>query len=111
MSKKNMKPVATAIGAAMAGALTIGTANAAENPFGLSDIGSGYTQLASSHEGKCGGEMKDKEGKCGEGKCGGDKKDAEGKCGGDKMGAEGKCGGEMKDKEGKCGEGKCGGNK
>jgi uncharacterized low-complexity protein len=96
MSKKSMKPVATAIGAAMAGALTIGTANAAENPFGLSDIGSGYTQLASSH----GGEMKDKEGKCGEGKCGGDMKDK-----------EGKCGGEMKGKEGKCGEGKCGGNK
>ena len=70
MSKKNMKPVATAIGAAMAGALTIGTANAAENPFGLSDIGSGYTQLASSHGD---GEMKDKEGKCGEGKCGGNK--------------------------------------
>ena len=91
MSKKNMKPVATAIGAAMAGALTIGTANAADNPFGLSDIGSGYTQLASSH----GGEMKDKEGKCG----------------GDMKGKEGKCGGEMKGKEGKCGEGKCGGNK
>ena len=108
MSKKNMKPVATAIGAAMAGALTMGTATAAENPFGLSEIGSGYTQLASSHGD---GEMKDKEGKCGEGKCGGEMKDKEGQCGGEMKDKEGQCGGEMKSKEGKCGEGKCGGNK
>ena len=78
MYKKQMKPVVAAIGAAMVGSLTLGTASAAENPFGLSELGSGYMQLASSH----------KEGKCGEGKCGGEKKaEAEGKCG------EGKCGG------------------
>jgi uncharacterized low-complexity protein len=108
MSKKQMKPVVAAIGAAVVGSLTLGTATAAENPFGLSELGSGYMQLASSHmEGKCGGD-KDKEGKCGEGKCGGDK-DMEGKCGGDKD-MEGKCGGD-KGMEGKCGEGKCGGDK
>ncbi|MEJ2307938.1 MAG: low-complexity protein [Gammaproteobacteria bacterium] len=84
MSKKTtMKPVATAIGAALAGSLTLGAANAAENPFGLSELGSGYMQLAGAHEGKCG------EGKCGEAET----KAAE---------SEGKCG------EGKCGEGKCG---
>ena len=99
MSKKtHMKPVAAAIGAALAGSLAMGTATAADNPFGLSELGSGYMQLASSHEGKCG------EGKCGgekatstEGKCG------EGKCGGDKKAHEGKCGGDKKDKEGSCG--------
>jgi len=97
MSKKtHMKPVAAAIGAALAGSLAMGVANAAENPFGLSELGSGYMQLASSHEGKCG-----------EGKCGGEKATStEGKCG------EGKCGGEKATStEGKCGEGKCGGNK
>jgi uncharacterized low-complexity protein len=77
MSKKTyLKPVTAAIGAALAGSLSIGAANAAENPFGLSELGSGYMQLASSHEGKCG-----------EGKCGGEKSTStEGKCG------EGKCG-------------------
>ena len=49
----------------------MGTATAADNPFGLSELGSGYMQLASSHEGKCG-----------EGKCGGEKKAKEGSCGG-----------------------------
>ena len=104
MSKKtHIKPVATAIGVALAGALGTNVASAAENPFGLSEIGSGYMQVAQA------------EGKCGEGKCGGDKAKAEteGKCGGDKAESEGKCGGD-KDKattEGKCGEGKCGGQK
>jgi uncharacterized low-complexity protein len=78
-----------------------GTATAADNPFGLQSLDSGYVQLA---EGKCG------EGKCGTGKCGADKKKAEGKCG------EGKCGADKKKeaekaKEGKCGEGKCGAGK
>ena len=85
---------------------------AAENPFGMSDLAAEQVQLADKDgkcgEGKCGG---DKKAKCGEGKCGGDKegKCGEGKCGGDKEGkcGEGKCGG---DKKAKCGEGKCGGN-
>ena len=107
-------PVIAALGLAMAGTLTAGTAGASENPFALSELDSGYMQLAASDkagEGKCGGDMKAKEGKCGgdtkakEGKCG------EGKCGGDMKAKEGKCGGDMKAKEGKCGEGKCGGSK
>jgi uncharacterized low-complexity protein len=98
MTKKSLKPVASAIGAAFAGSMLLaGAANAAENPFGLTELNSGYMQMAGSHGGG--------EGKCGAGKCGGEKKDGEGKCG------EGKCGGEKKDGEGKCGAGKCGGDK
>jgi uncharacterized low-complexity protein len=109
MSKKtNLKPLAIALGAAFVTTLaTTPVANAAENPFAMSELSSGY-MVADATEGKCGGDKKmDKEGKCGEGKCGGDKKvEEEGKCG------EGKCGGDKKmDKEGKCGEGKCGGDK
>ena len=92
------KPVAFAIGAAIASTLAVTTV-AQAGTFSATDLGQGYTQLASDDtagekgkEGKCG------EGKCGEGKCGADKK-------GDEKGKEGKCG------EGKCGEGKCGGDK
>ena len=103
-----IKPVVASVGAAfIAGMATAPVANAAENPFAMTDLEAGYNQLADSHEGKCGegkcGGEKTKEGKCGEGKCGGEKSGSEGKCG------EGKCGGE-KTTEGKCGEGKCGGN-
>ena len=100
MRKTNMKkPVALAIGAAIAGSMAVsGAAHA--SAFSTTDLGQGYVQLAA--EGSCGGN-KGEEGKCGEGKCGSDK-GGEGSCGGDK--AEGDKGG-----EGKCGEGKCGGNK
>ncbi len=83
------KPLALAIGSAFAATLTVApAANAADNPFGMTELSGGYMQVAS-------------EGKCGEGKCGG---------GSMKSGSEGKCGGGMKSKsEGKCGEGKCGG--
>jgi uncharacterized low-complexity protein len=70
-----------AVGTAFAATLVAAPlASAAENPFKMDSLKSGY-QVADGHK-------KDKEGKCGEGKCGGDKKDKEGKCG------EGKCGGE-----------------
>jgi len=107
-----MKPLALAIGAAFVTSLASATvANAAENPFAMSELSSGY-MVAEMAEGKCGeGKMKEgadkmKEGKCGEGKM----KDAagkmeEGKCG------EGKCGAKRKAHEGKCGEGKCGADK
>ena len=108
MTKKTtLKPVAAIVGATLVGALSaVNVAQAAENPFGATQLESGYMQLAG----------KDGEGKCGEGKCGGDKKEGEGKCGegkcgGDKDAGEGKCGGDKKDGEGKCGEGKCGGDK
>jgi uncharacterized low-complexity protein len=92
MSSKNcIKPAAAIVGAALVGSLSaFNVAGAAENPFGATQLESGYMQLASSH----GSGDKEKEGKCGEGKCG-----------------EGKCGGDKDTKEGKCGEGKCGGEK
>jgi uncharacterized low-complexity protein len=111
--KTTLKPLAIAAGAALATSLAATTpASAAENPFAMSELSSGYmvAEMAEGKcgEGKCGAEKKmDKEGKCGEGKCG------EGKCGAEKKAEhEGKCGAEKKmDKEGKCGEGKCGANK
>lgn len=89
--KTSMKPLAFALGAAVVTTLSsAGVANAADNPFAMTDIASGYMVADAA------------EGKCGEGKCGDEKKSA----------AEGKCGGEKKSTaEGKCGEGKCGGNK
>ena len=103
------KPLAIALGATFAAAMSAAPAASADtNPFGMQDLQSGYMQLA---ENKCGGKDKEKmESKCGgkdkkEGKCGEGKMKQEGKCGGkDKMEGEGK----MK-KEGKCGEAKCGG--
>ena len=118
--KKVVKPVALAVGAALAGsfALTgVATADSIDNPFEMSSLKSGY--MLGVGEGGCGGdkEGKGKEGSCGEGSCGGDKEKGgegacgEGSCGGDK-GEEGSCGGD-KGEEGSCGgdkgeEGSCG---
>ena len=86
--KTNLKPLAIAVGAALATSLAATTpASAAENPFAMSELSSGY-MVAEMAEGKCGAGMK--------------------------MNKEGKCGGAMATdntnamKEGKCGEGKCG---
>jgi uncharacterized low-complexity protein len=104
--KKVIKPVALAVGAALAGSFAIaGAVNAAdtaESPFSISNLEVGY--MLGDGEGSCGGDKGDKkgEGSCGEGSCGEDKK-GEGSCG------EGSCG-EADDKkgEGSCGEGSCG---
>jgi uncharacterized low-complexity protein len=117
--KKVVKPVALAVGAALASSFALGgvaNADTVDNPFAMSALSAGY--MLGAGEGSCGGdkEGKDKEGEgaCGEGSCGGDKKGegacGEGSCGGDKKG-EGACGGDKKDGEGKCGEGSCGGDK
>ena len=104
--KSTKKPLAIALGAAFITSLAAApVANAAENPFAMSELSSGY-MVAEMAEGKCGEGKMDKEGKCGEGKM-----DKEGKCGEGKMDKEGKCGEGKMDKEGKCGEGKCGGSK
>lgn len=108
MNKLKRTALSSAVGAAFVGALAAAPlAQAAANPFSATPLASGY-QLAQAGqtEGKCGGnkpaegqgggDMKAKEGKCGEGKCGGDMnkpKASEGKCGGDKKATEGKCGG------------------
>ena len=78
------KPVALAIGAALATSLAAAGAAQASS-FAVNVLGAGYMLAA--------GEEKAKEGKCGEGKCGGDNKKAEGKCG------EGKCGADKKEEE------------
>jgi len=128
MSKTTaMKPLALAMGAAFVTSLAgTSVANAAENPFSMTELPSGYMISDSDmKEGKCGAShMKEKEGKCGE-DMDKSKMKKEGKCGegmekgdhhsSDKMKKEGKCGegmdkSKMK-KDGKCGEGKCGGKK
>lgn len=115
--KKAIKPVALAVGAALAGSFAIsGTVNAADtavSPFSISSLEVGY--MLGEGEGRCGGDAKEEKAK-GEGACG--EKGAEGACG--EKGAEGACGeagtegaeGDAEDKEGegKCGEGSCGGS-
>ncbi len=104
--KKTAKPVALAVGAALAGAFAFGgsaNADTGASPFAMTSLSSGY--MLGLGEGACGG---DKEGEKaeGEGSCGGDKgkkAEGEGSCGGDK--------GEKAEGEGACGEGSCGGDK
>jgi uncharacterized low-complexity protein len=109
MSKTIVKPVAAAVGFALAGTLSIANlADAADNPFGATQLSHGYVQVAEADkpatEGKCGGakmsaeQKKAAEGKCGEGKCG-----AAGKAATEKKAVEGKCGAQQKPGEGKCG--------
>ncbi len=100
LMKRTLKPLAAALGTTFVVALAVSPiANAANNPFSITEISSGY-MVADKAEGKCG------EGKCGEAKTK-DTKEAEGKSGGEKS-HEAKDGGK-KSGEGKCGEGKCGG--
>ena len=87
--KTSNKTIALALSGAFALSIAATTINAAENPFAIKSLSSGY-QVADHHE-------KMKDGKCGEGKCGAEMK----KEMGDKMHDD-------KMKDGKCGEGKCG---
>lgn len=106
--KASKSTVALIIGGAFTASIAATSVMAAENPFALKSLSSGY--MVAEHHGE-----KNAEGKCGAGKCGSEMKsdkkmDSEGKCG------EGKCGSEMKsdkktDAEGKCGTGKCGAEK
>jgi len=122
--KRVIKPIALAIGAALASSFAIGgvaNADSIDNPFEMSTLTAGY--MLGEGEGSCGGDAeKEGEGSCGEGSCGGDgeEKEGEGSCGGDgeeKEGegddkeGEGSCGGDGEEKEGEgsCGEGSCGG--
>ena len=103
--KQVAKPVALAVGAALAGTFAVtGTANAdtGVSPFSMTTLSAGY--LLGLGEGGAGGdkEAKENEGSCGEGKCGGDKESGATE-------AEGSCGGDKGAKEGSCGEAKCGG--
>ncbi|HYN55461.1 MAG TPA: hypothetical protein VES38_12240 [Methylotenera sp.] len=96
------KTIALAIGGAFAFSIAATSANAAENPFTLKTLSTGY-QVADHHEGE---KMKDGKcgtGKCGTGKCGSSKKAEkahEGSCSADKV-KEGACSAD-KAKEGAC---------
>lgn len=106
------KAVVLALGGAVAAAVSMTAVNAAENPFALKPLASGY-MVADSHDatdkmqdgkcgsGKCGSSMKKKKEKAKEGSCGSEKA-KEGSCSGEKKAKEGSCGGE-KAKEGSCG--------
>lgn len=100
--KKFSTPFAVAMGAALISSVSATTVNAETNPFGATELSSGYMQLAAA-EMACGAGMKMEKPKT-------EAKTAEGKCGdmmnGDKMkaGMESSCGAMMKGKEGACGE-------
>ena len=64
MSKNSTKPVATALGAAIAGLVLSGSA------FSMQPLAQGYMLGASAGDGHAAAEGKCGEGKCGEGKCG-----------------------------------------
>ncbi len=128
MKKMNKSPLAAAMGAAVISTLSA-TANAEVNPFGMTELNSGYMQVAvgemacganmggmdkanmapanKTAEGACAGQKtapmatKAAEGKCGEGKCAAMMDD--GKM---KKGMENVCGAMMKGKEGSCGASK-----
>lgn len=103
MAKNNSKTLAATVGAAFLATATLSPlVSAAENPFQVSELSSGY-KVADAHEGKCGDSKAEGEGKCGDAKA-----EGEGKCGDSKAEGEGKCGESKSDEEGKCGEGKCG---
>ena len=56
MKKINKTPLAAAMGAAFISTLAAGTVNAEVNPFGMTELSSGYMQVAA--EGTKAGEMK-----------------------------------------------------
>jgi uncharacterized low-complexity protein len=102
--KFSKKPLGVALGTVVAASFSVApVANADQNPFELTDLSSGYTELA--EEDKAAGEETCGESVCGEGKCGGKKASPDKKP--DKKPDK------MKDKtpEMSCGEGACGGSK
>ncbi len=116
MKKMNRTPLAAAMGAALISTFAATAANAEANPFAMTELSSGYMQLA---EMKCGASMGMPEAKkAAEGACAGAKttagaeaaKKADGSCGAMmkdgkmKPGMEKSCGAMMKGKEGACGE-------
>lgn len=124
MKKINkINKTAFVVGTSIVAGLGSTAVSAESNPFDVSELSSGYMNIAEADVVEEGAK-KIKDGVCGEGKCGGKmsgaaEKAKEGKCGG-KMDdasktAEGKCGDKKMDKpkaaEGKCGEGKCGNKK
>ncbi|CAG0993291.1 hypothetical protein MTYP_02401 [Methylophilaceae bacterium] len=96
--KSSKSTLALVAGGAFAVSIAATSVVAAENPFLLKPLSSGY--MVADHHGEKGAE-----GKCGTGKCGAERKsEKEASCGAEKKGAEAKCGAEKKtEAEGKCG--------
>jgi uncharacterized low-complexity protein len=114
--KTSNRTLALAVNGAFALSIGAASIHAAENPFAIKSLSSGY-QVADAGTTT---ETKMKDGKCATGKCGANKKKdmgkemKEGSCSAEKMkDKEGNCSAEMKAKEGNCSaemkakEGKC----
>jgi uncharacterized low-complexity protein len=121
MKKINKTPLAVTMGAAFISAVSANAVNAEVNPFGMTELTSGYMQVAAetpkkagemacganmggmakpkAAEGACAGNKKAADGKCGSGTCGAMMKDGKMKEGMEKV-----CGAMMKGKEGACGD-------
>ncbi len=96
--KTTNKTIALALSGAFALSIAATTVNAAENPFAIKALSSGY-QVADA-------DAKAKDGKCGEGKCSAEMKK--------EMAEKNQAAADTTDtkaKDGKCGEGKCSANK
>jgi len=120
MKKMNKTPLAAAMGAALISTFAVTTVNAEVNPFGMTELSTGYMQVAEANttakpaEMACGASMHMPKAKTPEGACASSAKPStkgtEGSCG-DMMkdgkmkpGMEAACGAMMKGKEGACGE-------
>ncbi len=122
MKKINKTPLAAAMGAAFLSTFATTAVNAEANPFGMTELSTGYMQVAEAGkaaEMACGasmGGMAKPTNKAAEGACAGNKKTetgagTQGTCGAMmkdgkmKPGMEAVCGAMMKGKEGACGMG------
>ncbi|MEQ1529564.1 MAG: hypothetical protein ABL925_09620 [Methylococcales bacterium] len=123
MKKINKTPLATAMGAAFISTIAATAVHAEANPFGMTELSSGYMQVAEAGkaaEMACGASMNMAKPKTPEGACAGNAKKpaadkaSEAKCGQNQCGAmmkdgkmkpgmEASCGAMMKGKEGACG--------
>ncbi|MCK5871829.1 MAG: hypothetical protein KAG26_03300 [Methylococcales bacterium] len=100
-----------AIGTTLISGLGLTTAHAEtlDNPFSVTELSAGYSQLAEANTDETKTTKKMKMAACGEGKCGGgimkgsEEKNIEGHCAGNKPMPKTAT-------EAKCGEGKCGGS-
>ena len=103
MKKINKSPLAVAMGAALISTFATATANAEANPFGMTELSTGYMQVAEAAktaEMACGASMNMAKPKTPEGACAGTTKAA----GTASKTTEAACGAMMKGKEGACGE-------
>lgn len=118
MKKINKTPLAAAMGAAFLSTFSATAVNAEANPFGMTELSTGYMQVAAADkaaEMACGASMGGMaKPKAAEGACAGNKKTdgataTQGSCGAMmkdgkmKPGMEAACGAMMKGKEGACG--------